>query len=132
MARRTKAAIAAANEEAAAAATAAAEAEAEANKRGDVFPAGIRDTYERGKTEEGAPFIDSGDDLAVQLRGAELPQVAAMAAKICGQRTADAWIALYTTDREKEGKKPLNSGMVRMNLGNRIRAVMKKQAKAAS
>lgn len=97
---------------------------------GDVFPAGIRETYERGKTEEGAAYIDCGDNLAEQLRGSELSEVAQLAAKICGQRSAQGWIDLYTTDREAQGKNPLNAGMVRMNLGNRIRAALKKQAKA--
>lgn len=99
---------------------------------GDVFPAGIRETYARGKTEEGAAFIDSGDDLAVKLRGAELQEVAALAAKICGQRTAKGWLEHYGDDRLAEGKQPLNAGMVRMNLGNRIRAAIKKEADAKS
>ena len=97
---------------------------------GDVFPAGIRDSYERGKTEDGAVYIDSGDSLAVELRGSELEDVARMAAKVCGQRSAQGWIDLYTTEREEDGKAALNAGMVRMNLGNRIRAALKKAAKA--
>lgn len=99
---------------------------------GDVFPAGIRETYARGKTEEGAAFIDSGDELAVKLRGSELQEVAAMAAKVCGQRTAQGWLDHYGDDRLAEGKAPLNAGMVRMNLGNRIRAALKKEAEAES
>lgn len=98
---------------------------------GDVFPAGIRDTYERGKTEEGAVFIDCGDNLAEQLRGAELQDVAKLAADKCGQRSAQGWIDLYTTERAEAGKQPLNAGMVRMNLGNRIRAAIKKAEAAA-
>lgn len=102
----------------------------EAKAGGDVFPAGIRDSYARGKTESGAVYIDCADDLATQLRGAELQDVAKMAAKICGQRSAQGWIDLYTTEREENGKNPLNAGMVRMNLGNRIRAALKKAAAA--
>lgn len=99
---------------------------------GDVFPAGIRETYARGKTDEGAAFIDSGDKLAVDLRGSELMDVAKMAAKICGQRTAQGWLDHYGDDRLLEGKQPLNAGMVRMNLGNRIRAALKAKAADAS
>ncbi len=104
--------------------------EGEAKVGGDVFPAGIRDSYERGKTEEGAVYIDCGDNLAEQLRGSELQDVAKMAAKVCGKRSAQGWIDLYTTEREMDGKAALNPGMVRMNLGNRIRAAIKKQAEA--
>ena len=102
----------------------------DAPRRGDVFPAGIRETYERGKTEDGSVYIDSGDALAVQLRGAELETVAALAAKVIGERTAQGWIDLYTVDREEAGKARLNPGMIRMNLGNRIRAALKRQAEA--
>lgn len=106
------------------------EDDSEAVTSGDVFPAGIRETYARGKTDEGASFIDSGDALAVKLRGAELSEVAKMAAEICGQRTAAGWLAHYGEDRVADGKAPLNAGMVRMNLGNRIRAALKKAANA--
>ena len=104
----------------------------EETKTGDVFPAGIRETYERGKTAEGAAYIDNGDELARQLRGAELDQVARMAAEICGEKTAQGWIDHYTVDREAEGKARLNPGMVRMNLGNRIRAALKRKAEEES
>jgi len=106
------------------------EDDSEAVTSGDVFPAGIRETYARGKTEEGAAFIDSGDELAVTLRGAELQEVAALAAKVCGQRTAQGWLDHYGDDRLADGKSPLNAGMVRMNLGNRIRAALKKEEDA--
>ena len=94
----------------------------------DVFPEGIRDTYDRGRTEDGTPFIDNGDPIATQLRGWSLEAVAKLAADKCGERNAKGWIAFYTTDRVK----PLNPGMVRMNLGNRIRAAIAKQEKAAA
>ncbi len=99
------------------------EIEEETHKRGDVFPLGIRETYERGKTEEGAPFIDNGDPIAKQLRGWTVEQVAKLAATKCGG-TQTGWIEFYTTDRLAEGKKALNPGMIRMNLGNRIRAAL--------
>jgi hypothetical protein len=101
-------------------------------RTGDVFPAGIRDTYERGTTEEGAVYIDNGDRLAAEMRGWELQDVAAKAAEICGQRTAQGWLDLYDAERVADGKKPLNPGMVRMNLGNRIRGAISKAAKAAA
>lgn len=125
MARRTKAAEAAAKKAEEAQAAEATEEDAPVTS-GDVFPAGIRESYERGTTEEGASFIDNGDPIATQLRGWELQDVAKLAADKCGQRTAQGWLDFYGKDREKQGKKPLNPGMVRMNLGNRIRAAIKK------
>jgi hypothetical protein len=96
-------------------------------RTGDVFPKGIRERYAKGKTETGARFYDSGDDLAQQLRGATLIETAAMYAKLNPERNAQGWIDFYTVDRELEGKRPLNTGMVRMNIGNRIRALLKDQ-----
>jgi hypothetical protein len=101
-------------------------------KSGDVFPKGIRETYVKGVTETGRSFIDCGDELATQLRDATLEEVAKRAEQVLGQRTAKGWIALYTTDREAVGKAALNPGMVRMNLGNRIRAAIKKQEEEAA
>jgi hypothetical protein len=100
--------------------------------RRDVFPEGVRETYQKGKTAEGKPYVDCGDSLAEQLRGLELTEVAELAAKVLGQRTAQGWIALYTDDRVAAGKKPLNPGMVRMNIGNRIRAAIKRQEEEAA
>lgn len=94
----------------------------------DVIPQDVRDTYEQGKTEDGVSYIDSGDDLAVQLRGKPIEESAKVLAKLDNSRSASGWIAFYTTDREAEGKKALNDGMVRMNIGNRIRAALKAQA----
>lgn len=99
---------------------------------GDVFPRGIRETYVKGKTESGRSFIDCGDALAQELRDASLEEVALRAQQVLGQRTAAGWIAFYTTDREAAGKNPLNPGMVRMNLGNRIRAAIKRQEEEAA
>jgi hypothetical protein len=99
--------------------------------RGDVFPEGIRERYIKSQVG-GKTVIDCGDDLAEQLRGMSLDEVALRAQQILGQRTAAGWIALYTTDREAEGKNPLNPGMVRMNLGNRIRAALKRQEEEAA
>lgn len=103
----------------------------EPTKRGDVFPAGIRETYEKGKTLKGKSFIDCGDEVAAQLRDMSLEEVAVVASKVLGELTADGWLAVYTTDREAAGKSRLNPGMVRMNLGNRIRAELKRQAEEA-
>lgn len=100
--------------------------EDEDTRRGDVFPRGIRETYAKGKLESGKSFIDSGDPLAVELRGSDLMTVAKRAEQVLGERSAQGWIDFYTVDREAEGKKALNPGMVRMNLGNRIRAAIKR------
>lgn len=100
-------------------------------RRGNVFPPEIRATYVKGKATNGKAFIDSGDDLAESLRGMEVEQVAYAASLVLGH-TAAYWLGFYTTDREAAGKKALNAGMVRMNLGNRIRAAMAKQAAEAA
>ena len=100
-------------------------------KRGDVFPAGIRETYVKGKTPAGKSFIDCGDEVAAQLRDMSLEQVALVASKVLGELTPEGWLAVYTTNREAAGKTKLNPGMVRMNLGNRIRAELKRQAEEA-
>lgn len=94
-------------------------------RTGDVFPAGARGRYVGGKAANGKRFFDSGDDLAAKFRGATLLEVATEYAKMNPERNAQGWIAFYTTDRIAQGKKPLNDGMVRMNIGNRIRALLK-------
>lgn len=106
----------------------------DAKAGGDVFPEGIRERYAKGKLEGGKAFIDCGDDLARQLRGMSLEDVARMAKEVVKEPrlSAKGWLALYTTDREAEGKAALNPGMVRMNIGNRIRAALKKQAEEAA
>lgn len=101
-------------------------------QRGDVFPPGIRETYTKGKKTSGKAFIDNDDGLAQQLRDCTLEQVAEVAAKVLGELSAAGWLAYYTTDRQAEGKNPLNPGMVRMNLGNRIRAKMKREMEEAN
>jgi hypothetical protein len=100
-------------------------------KRGDVFPRGIRETYVKGKTPTGKTYIDCGDEIAEQLRGMDLNGVAEVAAQVLGQLTAEGWIAVYREDRIAAGKNPLNPGMIRMNLGNRIRAAVKAQEQEA-
>lgn len=97
---------------------------------GDVFPKGIRERYVKTKVG-GKTLIDSDDELAQQLRGKSLQETAALAAQVLGG-TAEGWIAKYTTDREAEGKSALNPGMVRMNIGNRIRAKLKRDAEEAA
>lgn len=74
---------------------------------------------ERLKTAAGNPIVDSGDEVAVALRGKDLDQVYAVVAKRIGETEKDL--------RAKYGK--LNFGMQRMNLGNRLRGHL--NAKAA-
>lgn len=94
-------------------------------RTGDVFPVGVRERYVGGRAENGKRFLDSGDDIATKFRGATLIEVASEYAKLNPERNAEGWIAFYTTDRVAAGKKALNDGMVRMNIGNRIRALLK-------
>lgn len=103
--------------------------------RGDVFPVGARERYVRTKVErEGKKrtLIDCGDQLAYELRGKSLQAVAEMAAEVVGELSADGWLRFYREDRIAAGKGALNDGMIRMNLGNRIRAALKRAAEEAA
>jgi hypothetical protein len=74
----------------------------------------VRDT-ER-KTAGGNPSVDSGDKIAIRLRGKTLDEVYKEAAEALGE-----------TQKELKAKYAhLNIGMQRMSLGNRIRAAGKK------
>lgn len=64
------------------------------------------------KSAGGNATMDNGDELAKQLRGAELDDVYKQASIILGET--------QTALRAKYGH--LNAGMQRMNLGNRMRA----------
>lgn len=66
------------------------------------------------KTAGGNTSIDCGDDLAKKLRGKSLDEVFAFAAKTLDEAEKDL--------RKKYAH--LNVGMQRMNLGNRVRAVL--------
>ena len=101
------------------------------SRRGNVFAPGYRQHYTKGTAANGKPFIDTDDHVAEGLRGLEVDGVARVAEQVLGGSAA-SWLALYTTDRELAGKRPLNAGMVRMNLGNRIRAELKRQAAEAA
>ena len=63
-------------------------------------------------TKNGNPTLDSGDQIAVSLRGKELDEVYAIVAKAIGETQASL----------KARYAKLNPGMQRMNLGNRLRA----------
>lgn len=65
---------------------------------------------------------DSGDEVAVKLRGKTMEDLATLAEK---EGFGDAW-----KDWDKRG---LNDGMKRMNLGNKMRAKIRaKEAKKAA
>lgn len=64
------------------------------------------------KSAGGHATMDNGDDVAKQLRGAELDEVYKAASKVLGE----------TQTALRERYKHLNVGMQRMNLGNRMRA----------
>lgn len=115
---------------------------------GDVFPAGIRDTYVRtqldvaadGKTRK-KTLLDCGDYVANQLRGKNLNDTAALAEQMharlletegkdpAAAKPALEWIEDYRAHRIAAGRAPLNPGMIRMNIGNKIRGMMAKIAK---
>ena len=75
--------------------------------------------YVRYKTEDGKRSVDSGDEVAQQLRGLDLDAVYAVAAGELGVDEGEL--------KAKYGH--LNPGMQRMNLGNRIRAAKGKGKK---
>lgn len=60
--------------------------------------------------------VSCGDEVAAQLRELNVTQIASWCAELCGE-SAGFWL-------EKYGH--LNPGQVRMNLGNKIRAALKK------
>lgn len=74
---------------------------------------------ERLKTAAGNPVVDSGDEVAVALRGKDLAQVYEVVAKRIGESVP----AL----KKKYGH--LNLGQQRMNLGNRLRGHLNAKAK---
>lgn len=78
--------------------------------------------YEAVKSAGGNSSLDNGDKLAKELRGLALEDVYKRAAKVLGKDEADA---LYKRYNKREGKEPLNPGMQRMNLGNRMRAALR-------
>jgi hypothetical protein len=85
---------------------------------------GRREDYVKGKVGTGKDAkvtIDCGDDLAEELRECSLEEVYALAAKELGE-TKKALHDKYDH---------LNTGMQRMNLGNRIRGARNKAAKEA-
>jgi len=71
-----------------------------------------RDTEK--KTASGNVSVDCNDDVANKFRGKDLDAVYTAAAKILGEPEADL----------RKKYKHLNVGMQRMNLGNRVRAIV--------
>lgn len=67
------------------------------------------------KTAGGHVSVHNGDEIATKLLGKDLDQVYAMAAKALKEDEADL----------RKKYKHLNTGMQRMNLGNRMRAAAK-------
>ena len=76
--------------------------------------------YERTTSAGGNKTLDSGDELATELRGFTLDEVYAKAAKVLGESRASL----------EQRYSKLNPGMQRMNLGNRMRAALKKKQAA--
>lgn len=74
--------------------------------------------YKKAVTALGNTTLDSGDELAVKLRGQELDDVYREASKVLGVPQTELK-AKYTR---------LNAGMQRMNLGNRMRAAAIRKA----
>jgi len=66
------------------------------------------------KTASGNVSVDCNDDVANKFRGKDLDAVYTAAAKILGEPEADL----------RKKYKHLNVGMQRMNLGNRVRAIV--------
>jgi len=77
-----------------------------------------RDTEK--KTASGNVSVDNNDDLAKKLRGKSLDEVYAMGAKVLRDEDDKP----VTVAALKKRYAHLNVGMQRMNLGNRIRAVL--------
>jgi hypothetical protein len=73
--------------------------------------------YVKTKSASGNKTLDSGDALAIELRGLDLDAVYKRASKELGE----TMVSLH------QRYDVLNPGMQRMNLGNRIRAVLRKR-----
>lgn len=73
--------------------------------------------YVRYKTADGRKGVDSGDDVARALRGKDLEQVYGVVAAALG----------VDKDELKAKYSHLNTGMQRMNLGNRLRKAIRKE-----
>lgn len=84
-----------------------------------VYAPGYNKDTER-KTAGGHTSVDNNDKLAQRLRGAELEKVYTEAAKIL--RDDDDKPVTVQALKKQYGR--LNVGMQRMNLGNRMRAVL--------
>jgi hypothetical protein len=74
--------------------------------------------YHKGNANSGVISLDCGDKVAADLRGEALEDVYERAAKTLGETVRALKL--------KYGK--LNPGMQRMNLGNRIRKVLRAAA----
>lgn len=79
----------------------------------------VKTPKEKGTTAGGHQMIDNGDKTAVALRGMDLDKLYVYAAKVLKE---DKDGNRLTADSLKKQYKHLNAGMVRMNLGNRLRA----------
>lgn len=77
-------------------------------------------TYVRTYSASGNHTLDCGDPVAEKLRGKSLDEVFEIAAEVLGESV--------TALRTKYSH--LNAGMIRMNLGNRMRGALRKAAKA--
>lgn len=71
------------------------------------------DNYVAGVSATGAKTYNNGDDVALMLTGVDVPTLLKVTEEITGEEIGD-----------KYGH--LNVGMQRMNLGNKIRAFLKK------
>ena len=91
------------------------------DRKNGIVPAKYLGAYVRTKIEPGVTVVDNGDTTATALRGLELDEVYAYA--------ADALATPEATLRTKYGH--LNAGQQRMNLGNRIRGEIARQARKA-
>jgi|ERR1051325_12024347 hypothetical protein len=77
--------------------------------------------YQAVKSAGGNSSLDCGDPVAKALRGKELDDVYKQYAKVFGREEAEAMRKRYSK---------LNTGMQRMNLGNRLRAAERQGAAA--
>lgn len=87
-------------------------------RKNGVVPAKYLSRYSRHNLGDGVVVVDNGDGVATLLRGLELPEVYTLVAEKTGQNEAEL-VARYAG---------LNPGQQRMNLGNRLRGWLKRDA----
>jgi len=87
-----------------------------------------RTKYQKGRSPAGKTSLNNGDDVAQTLEGLSAEDIYAITEKLKGfYPTKAKGKTAESVDELRELYKPLNIGMQRMNLGNKIRTWVRKR-----